>query len=367
MPKIKQIPGDFVVREVFEKQPVRKGHRTEDDDYVWFTLKKTNYDLFRALKVLGRFLGVSVKRFGYAGTKDKRAVTYQRVSVWRVPRERLEALRLRDIELSDFEERRERINLGDLKGNRFRIVVRDIGMTRKRIEKVLEGRAEEIRRKGVLNLFGGQRFGSYRKVTHLVGRSILRNDPEQAVKEYITVTSRKEPGETRKFRKGMAADFDVKKGLREIPKNLLYEGIMLNHLANRGNDYAGALRKLPRNLMRMFVHAYQAHLWNELAKVSKEETVPLIGYDTDLDKYGKEVEAFLKKEGVRKEDFRIRSMPELSSEGSERKRTIEVVDLSYEVGEDELNGGKRKITLEFSVPRGSYATVVVDKITEGMK
>jgi tRNA pseudouridine13 synthase len=370
MVRIKQIPEDFEVREIFEKQPVREGHRTEDDDYVWFTMKKTNYDLFKALKTLSRFLNVSIKRFGYAGTKDKRAVTYQKISVWKIPAERLESLRLRDIELSDFEERRERINLGDLAGNEFRVVVRDIGMTKKRIENILEDRMEEIRRKGVINLFGKQRFGSYRKVTHVVGHSILRNDPEQAVKDYLTITSKDEPTDTRKFRKNLAEDFDLKRGLRECPRNLRYESVMLNHLVYRKNDYAGALRKLPKNLRRMFVHAYQAHLWNEIARISKLSTVPMIGFRTDMEGFGKErgkIEKLLEKEGIRKEDFQIRSMPELSSEGSERKRTIDVEKLKYSVEEDDLNEGKRKLILEFGVQRGSYATVVVDQITEGMK
>lgn len=369
MPKIKQIPEDFVVREVFEKQPVRKGHRTEDSDYVWFTLKKTDYNLFRAIKTISRRLGVSFKRFGYAGTKDKRAVTYQRVSVWKVPVERLENLRLRDIELSDFEEKRERINLGDLKGNEFRITVRDIGLEGKELEKEIRKRIRKIGKEGLINFFGSQRFGSKRKVSHIVGRSIVENNPRQAVIDYLTVTSEDEPEGTRRFREGLSEGFDPKRGLEECPGSLRFEKAMLNHLVSRENDYAGALRKLPKSLRRLFVHAYQAYLWNETAKVSKEETIPLIGYGTELEKYGdsRGLSRVMKKEKIKTGDFKIRSMPELSSEGSERERVVFPEGLIFSVGEDELNKGRRKLVIEFFIPKGSYATVVVDRLMKGIK
>jgi tRNA pseudouridine13 synthase len=181
MPHIKQVPEDFVVREIFEKQPRREGWKSEDEAYVWFNLTKRNYDLFRCLKTLSRRLGVSPKRFGYAGTKDKRAVTTQKISVWNVPVERLKAVRLKDIELSNFEEAKERINLGDLKANEFEITVRNIEANEKeRIERNLES----IKKNGFINFFGEQRFGN-RGNTHLVGREILRNNLKEAVWLYL--------------------------------------------------------------------------------------------------------------------------------------------------------------------------------------
>ncbi len=357
--EIKRIPEDFIVREVFEKQPVKEGHRTEDSPYIWFTLKKTNWDMFRALNMISRKLGVSIKRFGYAGTKDKRAVTYQRVSVWKVPLERLEAVRLKDIELSGFEEKRERINLGDLKGNEFEIVVRDIDPKEKgRMEKNIE----KIKKNGVINLYGEQRFG-IRKNTHLVGKEMLKNNLEEAVWIYLT-HGEEINEESRAFRKNLKMTRDFSTALKECPRHLRNERILLEYLSKEGNDFAGALRRIPKGFRKMLVHAYQSYLWNEVAKTSKEKVIPLVGYDTDLSKYksGKEIEKILKKEGIKQDDFRMPSMPELASEGDERERLIHPKGMECEFGEDEFNAGRMKCTLKFEIHKGAYATVVVDKV-----
>ncbi len=356
MPEIKRKPEDFIVREIFEKE-------TGEDEgrgyYVWFTLKRKNWDLFQALRAIAKKLGVSIKRFGYAGVKDKRAVAYQRISVWNVPVEKLKALKIKDMELSDFEIRKERINLGDLKANQFEIVIRDIGKDEKdKIEKNLE----RIKREGFVNYFGEQRFG-FRGNTHLVGKAILKNNLKEAVWIYLAGAGERNE-EARKFRELVQRDFIS--ALKACPKHLRYEKAMLNHLISNPNDYAGALRKLPKKLRRMFVHAYQAYLWNEIARISKEKRIPMIGFRTDIEKYKdrEKIREILKREGVSPENFQIRSMPELSSEGSERERIVKPKGMEWEFGEDELNEGKIKCTLKFEIPKGSYATVLINEVTE---
>lgn len=358
MPKIKQTPEDFVVKEVFCKQ--KKGEE-EKGIYVWFTLKKRNWDLFRALKVMSNKLGVSVKRFGYAGVKDKRGITYQRVSVWNVPAERLKGLKIKDIELSYFEEAKERINLGDLRANKFEIVIRDVDDKEKnKIEKNLE----IVKKEGFINYFGGQRFG-FRKNTHLVGKEILRNHLKEAVWIYLAKEG-DEKDDARKFRENLRKTRDLKTGLKECPGNLRNEIVLMNHLIEKPNDYAGALRKIPKKFRRMFVHAYQSYLWNKTAKISKEKRIPIIGFRTDLTKHKsrKQIEKILESEVVKTGDFELKSMPELSSEGGERDLLVFPERLRWKFEKDELNPGKFKLGLEFEIPRGSYATTLIKEITE---
>jgi tRNA pseudouridine13 synthase len=133
---------------------------------------------------------------------------------------------------------------------------------------------------------------------------------------------------------------------------------------NRPNDYAGALRRIPKKFRRMFIHAYQSCLWNEIAKASGEEKIPLIGFRTDLSRYKnkKQIEKILEREGIGIRDFEIKSMPELSSEGSERERVAGVKGLEWEFGKDEMNTEKLKCVLEFEIPKGSYATVLLDEV-----
>ena len=367
MPRIKQIPEDFVVREIFEKQRISKddlnyeskssyASSEEKGFYVWFTLKKTNWDLFRALKLISRKLGVSIKRFGYAGVKDKRAVTYQKISVWNVPVERLKRMKIKDLELSGFEKAKERVNLGNLKGNKFKITVRDIEKKEKnRMEKNLEN----VKKKGFLNYFGEQRFG-IRNNTHLVGKAIVRNRLKEAVWIYLTHEGN-EKEEVEKYRRKLSRTKDLKLGLKECPRLLHNELALLNHLVKNPNDYAGALRKIPKKFRRMFVHAYQSYLWNRLVEVSKELCIPIIGFQTDITKYKtkKQIEKILKSEKITKSDFRIKSMPELSSKGSERERLVKAKGMKWRFEKDEKNENRLKCVLEFEIPRGSYATVLL--------
>ncbi|MEM4245358.1 MAG: tRNA pseudouridine(13) synthase TruD, partial [Candidatus Nanoarchaeia archaeon] len=68
------------------------------------------------------------------------------------------------------------------------------------------------------------------------------------------------------------------------------------------------------------------------------------------------------REKIKKEDFIMRSIPELSSEGGYRKMFVQVEDLKVYYSKDELNKGKLKAVLDFKLPPGSYATIVIKKM-----
>jgi hypothetical protein len=132
--KLRVLPQDFIVEEVWENrvcdinQPLSthvgdQGNSTlqEPKDYLHFTLVKHNWDTIRALNYIRRKIGVSLKRFGFAGMKDKRAVTAQRVSLWKGRADVLAHLKLHEMFLKEFEYADERINLGNAVGNRFTI------------------------------------------------------------------------------------------------------------------------------------------------------------------------------------------------------------------------------------------------------
>jgi len=81
-------------------------------DYTHFTLVKENWDTMRALKETAKRTGVSRNRYSFAGTKDRRAITAQRVSAYKVPIEKLRALDIKDIVLKDFGYSDENLGLG---------------------------------------------------------------------------------------------------------------------------------------------------------------------------------------------------------------------------------------------------------------
>ena len=111
--------------------------------YIHFTLQKTNRDTHDALSYVARFLHVNVKDLGVAGTKDKRGVTVQRVSlrrssrtiedVWKIassqnsrnhPEDSTKRRGDHGVRISDFNYRKAPLELGMLRGNQFVITLR---------------------------------------------------------------------------------------------------------------------------------------------------------------------------------------------------------------------------------------------------
>jgi len=75
--------------------------------------------------------------------------------------------------------------------------------------------------------------------------------------------------------------------------------------------------------------------------------------------------AALEKEGINHNDFIIRQLPDITPEGELRKAFVDVKDFSLSAPEqDELNQGKKKVTAQFFLPKGSYATMVVRAVVE---
>jgi tRNA pseudouridine13 synthase len=334
-------------------------------EHTHFTLEKRNWETIGAIKAIARALGVSRKRFGFAGIKDKRAVTRQRVSAWRVEPEQLAGIKVKNIKLYGFMKSNHRLSLGDSKGNSFRVTIRDVQLVATEVKEVLASASGQITGSGVPNYFGYQRFGISRPVTHLVGRELVLGNPGGAVMRYLGYPYETEDAECRMARQYIEETCDYRGALDLYPKKLGYERSMLDALAKNPRDYVGALRRLPRKLRTMLVHAYQAYLFNKiLSKVIEEEifnpemTLPLLGYRTSLKGIPAEIaKNILEEEGIGLKNFFIRFMPEVSTPGGLRRAGMEVA-LHYEVA----NENTPLVRVSFRLPKGSYATVVLREL-----
>nr|MCK4930242.1 tRNA pseudouridine(13) synthase TruD [Nanoarchaeota archaeon] len=265
-------------------------------------------------------LHINRKRIGYAGNKDRNAITEQNMSIRNIKKERVEKLKLKDIELKFLGYSKEPISLGDLKGNSFEITVRNILEQPKKVEKII-------------NYFGEQRFS---KNNAEIGKTIIQKDFEKVVDRILDSIGEEE-----------------KK--------------VIEHLKKNRNDFVGALKTMPWKTLNLYIHAYQSKLWNDIVKELikkriKENKIPLIGFATEIqDKNVKQVvEKVMQNEKIIFNDFVIRAIPDLSSAGTERNLFAEVKDLKIgKLENDELNKGKKKVKISFSLGKGSYATEVV--------
>ena len=252
--KLRSSAEDFIVREI----PVVSGSGT--GPYLICRLTKKNWEHQHAIKEIAKHLGISHRRIGWAGTKDRRAVTTQLISIYKAEPEAVENVRLKDITLEIVGHQNSQLSLGDLLGNEFDIVIRECTTAG------LKERAQEITADlihGVPNYYGLQRFGVIRPVTHRVGECILSGDYEGAVLTYIGQAFPLESENIRMIRTAFLQTRDPQVALRELPVPMGYERAMLQHLHNHSEDYAGALFELPPKLLSMFVSAFQSYLFNE--------------------------------------------------------------------------------------------------------
>jgi len=352
--KLKTIPEDFIVEELIDLE-IRKGDQT----YFW--LIKKNWTTNNAVRAIARKCGISSRRFKFAGMKDKRAVTKQAVSVFKLDKERLMKINLKDIKIEIIGTGDKPISIGSLKGNNFEIVIRDLD--EKEILK-LKKNIVKIRKKGFPNLFGKQRFG--RGNTHLIGKSILQGFLQDAVKEMSCFKGNTENQEMSKFR--LFAEKNWKswdKILKKIPLNLNLEKQVLEHLCKNQNDYAGALRKIPKNIRKLYVHSYQSWIWNKTLEKNLifNEELYLPGFKIKLNKnkFYRDMLKLLEKDKLNLDSFSCRRMPELALKGELRKTYINAKNIKVgDAEKDELNKKKKKIKISFSLPKGTYATVLLD-------
>ena len=360
---LKEQVNDFVVKEL-------ASHDTGEGNHIIVKLRKQNMTTLEAIGKLSNMLHISRDRIGYAGNKDKRAVTEQYISIQGVSEEDVRQIFTDEFDIEVIGEGHH-IGLGNLSANRFEILIRDLNLPIEDIRNRSLKIVEELDGK-FPNYFGDQRFGSARPITHQVGRHILRGEYEKAVWTYIAKPYDSEYKSIRKTRQKLWESRDPEDAAEKFPESYRYEKTLLYHLTKNEGDYKGAIKRLPEGLQQLFIHAYQSWIFNRVLSnlledgwFDPEYEIPLVGFKTDLkdNKPENMIEEILEEEGVSQEDFRLQDFPELRSEGSFRRafadfRNFEILDIE----EDDLNMTQNKMRVKFDLPKGCYATVLLREV-----
>lgn len=393
--KIKKRISDFIVNEItldekiyeckaFGEWPEKREQELElvesEKEQLHLTLEKFNMDTTEAVRRLARFLHSSPKRIGYAGMKDKRAITTQRISIWKPDLENLKNAKSRYISLTNPEWKDERIDIGNLIGNRFEIIIRNIELEEKGLREETEKCFKEMD-KGVLNYFGEQRFGGIREITHKVGKEFIKGNFERAVMLYLTSPSEEEE-EIAVARKNLLETKDFSNAIKEFPSKFRFERSIIHHLCKFPRDHIGAFQNLPKHLTYMFTHAYQSFLFNQIInerferKIGFEKikgdlleddipTAGILGFDSKfpIGIQGEIEKEILEKENLKLENFKVKSFPELSCKGTRRKMLVIPKDLEIGLIEkDDLFEGSLKLRISFSLDKGNYATTILREL-----
>ncbi|MEA1998939.1 MAG: tRNA pseudouridine(13) synthase TruD [Euryarchaeota archaeon] len=398
---IKTIPADFNVREITNRE------EQEEGKYLIAELTKENWDTHGVIREIAHRLRVSRNRIGFAGTKDKFAVTKQKISIWSTEENELARVNIADVSLDVIGRSNKAVSLGDLYGNEFEIVIRGVEGRYEAVKDKIDAITNEIGTNGgIPNFFGVQRFGITRPITHVVGRHLINGDINGAVMSYISDIF---PGESEAAKQArmLCKSGKLKESLKIMP--LRYERAMLNALIKNDGDSLSAFHSLPKNLQKLFVHAYQSYLFNlilsqrmkqnlpfnvaiagdvvcfhnefgfpdpdKVENVTEDKiegmnrllkrgrafvTAPICGYETEFADgvVGAIERKVLEDEAIERDNFYIEKMPELSSKGTSRPVLLPV-ELKAEISDDELNPGQLKVKSNFFLPKGTYATVLL--------
>uniref|UniRef100_A0A665TYA4 Pseudouridylate synthase 7 homolog n=1 Tax=Echeneis naucrates TaxID=173247 RepID=A0A665TYA4_ECHNA len=385
--------------------------------FCHFVLYKENKDTMDAINVLSKFLRLRPNMFSYMGTKDKRAITVQEIAVLKITAERLAHLNkcLMNLKLGNFSYKNHPLKLGELQGNHFTVVIRNISGTNEQVHQAMTS----LKQTGFINYYGMQRFGTTAVPTQQVGRAILRNDWN----EVVDLILKPRPGAEKEFlvrcREEWAKTQNPEAALKKLPNKRCVEGQLLRGLSMYGKkNIVTAFGLIPRNNRLMYIHSYQSVVWNTMVSrrieafglkavegdlvlkgsyVSLSEVVcdchtihdivmPLPGFDVIYPTHhvGKGYRELLSADGLDIDNMRHK-VKDYSLAGAYRRIIIRPSDVSWEVIEYDdprislvhtdfeklerkpapvfnKEGKYRALRMEFSLPPSTYATMAIREV-----
>ncbi|NXS02647.1 PUS7L protein, partial [Oxylabes madagascariensis] len=219
------------------------GFHEKQDVYTAFTLQKENLETLEAIGLLAAELDILPSDFSYTGIKDKKAITLQPMVVKKVTPERLKEIgkkmEKKGMKIYNIRPAYQHLRLGQLKGNHFDIVVRDLQHHSHDSSADLKGRISEamesVEKKGFVNYYGPQRFGQGQIVqTDQIGLALLNEKMVKAVKLFFTPEDTDDP-------------------VNNAKRYFLQTGCTKGWL------------NIPHSLRIFYVHAYCSKIWNEAA------------------------------------------------------------------------------------------------------
>jgi tRNA pseudouridine13 synthase len=387
--KIKSRPADFQVEELTD-------FRCADGPFAVYLLTKESIGTPEAITAIERRWQVSRRAITYGGLKDKHAVTRQWVTIHRGPRRSLEQSHLSLV----YQGQSPRpFGPQDIAANRFRLVLRNLPEAQ--AEKILSLK-DALSRDGVPNYFDDQRFGSLGHSGEFLAAPWCRGDYERTLWLAIAEPNPHDRPEDREEKETLRTCWgDWLRCKADLPRSSRRS--IVTFLCDHPTDFRRAVALLRQDLRSLYLAAFQSFLWNRIVaetltdrvaadrrfevaldiarlpffrELSDDErstlhalTLPLpsarLHFEPDDPREPLYSKVVREAGGLELRELRVKYPRDTFFSKGERSAVMVPRDCRMASGPDELNAGRHAVTLEFVLPRGAYATIVIKRLTSG--
>lgn len=385
--KLKRQPEDFRVEELPTAVASDRGR------YTYYRLTKTGIGTIEAVDAICRRWNIPRGRVAYGGLKDRHAVTVQHLTIFEGP---VHPIQQPNLTLEPLGKLERPFGPQDFSGNRFTVVMRDM----------TEAAAAEAGRQliaagsdGVPNYFDDQRFGSVGFSGDFIGHAWLKEDYEKALRLALAEPNPFDRSDT-KARKTALRDHWGDWSAAKAALDRSSERSIVTYLVDHPTDFSGAFARIKRDLRSLYFAAFQSWLWNLILDGwIKRNTRPeqrtevglkvgALSFPVGLAPYqrslidgtpiplpssrtpvpegplGEIAVEVLAAFGLTWADVRVKKLKDVFFSKGARKPLIPLGDVASEVIDDELHRQRKAVRLEFTLPKGAYATMLVKRLTE---
>jgi tRNA pseudouridine13 synthase len=247
---LKERAEDFIVEELPLYDPSGTG------EHIYIGVQKSNMPHTEMLGLICRHFKVEESAIGFAGMKDRVAVTQQTLSIHMPVDRTVGEFRHDRLAVMWAKRHTNKLRRGHLRGNRFVIRIRGVDPMKVRTAHT---RMNELAKFGIPDYFGEQRFG-YRVNNHVIGLSCARGEWKAALDEMLGAHGTPFPPHQRAVRECYdRGDFEI--GAEMWGRNDQAERIAMRALA-RGRDAQGAIRAIPGHIRSFWMSALQGAVYN---------------------------------------------------------------------------------------------------------
>ncbi len=382
--KLKQLPADFIVEELADTRTLPHGA------FAFYRLRKVGWTTHDALHALCRSWNIAWQQVSYGGLKDRHAETVQYFTIERGPALDWSQPRLDVTYLGQWQGA---YHSRWVQGNRFKIVVREL--TDIELSAMLKA-MNDMAQIGLPNYYDDQRFGSVAADGRFIGKELVLGHFEEVLKLALAGPYQYDTADAKEEKAILLRHWNDWPACKAaLPKG--HARSIVTYLCDHPTKFKGAFARLRPELQGLFFSAYQSELWNRTlarwlrAQLPPEQlstlplqrgalpsplvkpadnwlsvVVPLPNPKLNAEQYPAfwpHLESVLAEEEITLKQLKVPGLDTPYFTKGDRPACLMPQNLQHTVEADELNPPHQKLTLSFDLPRGSYATMVVKRLT----